>query len=140
MSGRCAVPDSSVSRSAHRLRAGGRGVLPAGRAAVAALVTLAVVLGWAACAGGDATRARRHVVEMAGFAFTPAELRVAVGDTIVWINRDLVPHTATATRHEWDSGGLDRGDSWTYVATTPGEFSYLCTLHPAMTGKVIVEG
>jgi plastocyanin len=73
-------------------------------------------------------------------AFHPAELAVAPGDTVVWINRDIVPHTATAGgRREWTTGLLASGDSGSQVIRQPGPISYRCALHPTMRGTLTVE-
>ena len=56
--------------------------------------------------------AQRHVVAMRDFEFEPAQLVVAPGDTVVWINRDVVPHTATGSNEPWDSGTLQEAASW----------------------------
>jgi len=80
-----------------------------------------------------------HTVEIRGMEFHPADLTVAVGDTIVWINRDIVPHTATGTRRKWDSGQLQQGDSGRYVPRRAGRAPYTCTLHPTMQGMLIIR-
>ncbi len=73
-------------------------------------------------------------------AFHPEVLELRRGDTVVWINRDIVPHTATATRKGgWDTGSLLQGESGRYVPRRKGEEPYLCTLHPIMLGKLIVQ-
>lgn len=83
---------------------------------------------------------QRHVVEIRGMAFHPEVLQVRRGDTVVWINRDIVPHTATATRQSgWDTGTLLQGKSGQYVASHGGEDAYFCRLHPVMLGKLIVR-
>jgi plastocyanin len=84
---------------------------------------------------------RRHVVEIRRMAFHPAVLEVRRGDTIVWINRDLVPHTATSADSEatWSTGHLLQGQSGQYVARHSGEAPYFCRLHPVMLGKLIVR-
>lgn len=83
---------------------------------------------------------RRHVVEIRGMAFHPAPLTVARGDTVVWINRDIVPHTATAAGSAtWDTGTLTQGDSARYVPHGAGVAPYICTLHPVMQGTLIVQ-
>lgn len=82
----------------------------------------------------------RHVVEIRGMAFHPAVLTVSRGDTVVWINRDIVPHTATAAgRPTWDTGQLQRGQDGRYVPDRGGEVLYVCTLHPTMQGKLIIQ-
>ncbi len=80
-------------------------------------------------------------MEIRGFEFEPARLRVQTGDTIVWINRDLVPHTASSETARWDSGRIGRDGSWEWVVEgPPGEIPYDCTFHPTMRGMVVVEG
>jgi len=72
----------------------------------------------------------------------PATLEVSVGDTIEWVNEDLVPHTATAIRDGrtlFDSGVFPAKASWRYVASEAGSFPYVCLLHPTMKGKLIVR-
>lgn len=81
-----------------------------------------------------------HTVEIRGMEFHPTVLTVAVGDTIVWINRDIVPHTATARgRVRWDTGSLPQGGSGRFVTTHAGTLRYTCTFHPTMHGKLIIK-
>ena len=83
---------------------------------------------------------RRHVVEIRGMAFHPGVLEVRRGDTVVWVNRDIVPHTATSTRKSgWNTGPLLQGKSGQHVASHRGEDPYFCELHPVMLGKLIVR-
>jgi plastocyanin len=81
-----------------------------------------------------------HTVEIRGMEFHPPVLTVAVGDTIVWVNRDIVPHTATAAgRSKWDTGRLLQGQAGRSVAATPGVARYACTFHPTMHGRLIIR-
>lgn len=74
------------------------------------------------------------------FMFTPATLTVRAGETVVWKNRGMVPHTATVTKGKgFDSGVIVKGASWRYKASKKGTFEYVCTLHPNMKGKLIVH-
>jgi plastocyanin len=83
---------------------------------------------------------QRHTIEIQGMKFHPEALEVRRGDTVVWINRDMVPHTATSTRKSgWDTGSLAQGDSGQYVAHHRGEDPYFCQLHPVMLGKLLVR-
>ena len=75
---------------------------------------------------------------MRGFAFEPATLRLSPGDTVVWVNRDVVPHTASGPAGGWDSGSIESGASWSRVFTEAGSTSYTCAFHPTMTGKLLV--
>lgn len=82
----------------------------------------------------------KHVVEIRGMGFHPAVVTGAVGDTIEWINRDIVPHTATATgRTKWDTGQLSQGQTGRFITRARGNARYVCTLHPTMHGKIIVQ-
>ncbi|HET8712597.1 MAG TPA: cupredoxin family copper-binding protein [Gemmatimonadales bacterium] len=87
---------------------------------------------------GGSAAPRTHTVEIRGMQFRPAALTVAVGDTVVWINRDIVPHTATATG-KWDTGTIAQGASGRLVAARPGALDYICTLHPTMRGTLIIR-
>ncbi len=72
--------------------------------------------------------------------YSPPTITVVMGvnNTITWINNDQAPHTVTDTG-VFDSGILNAGESWTHTFTTPGTYVYHCTIHPWMTGTVIVE-
>lgn len=89
-------------------------------------------------AASDASGARTHVVEIRQFKFFPESLRVNAGDTIIWKNLDAAPHTATA--QAWDSGRLNRNQSWSLRVTGKGTIEYICTYHPAMKGQIVVAG
>jgi plastocyanin len=89
--------------------------------------------------GAGSARSRSHVVQITGFAFVPARVTVAVGDTITWVNQDIVPHTATAARGAWDSGMIAAKGRGTAVIRAGGHVDYQCTLHPSMKGTVVVE-
>ncbi|HSE96476.1 MAG TPA: cupredoxin family copper-binding protein, partial [Methylomirabilota bacterium] len=80
----------------------------------------------------------RHRVEIRRVAFTPAHLVVAPGDTVVWVNRDLVPHTLTAEDGSWDSGMLEADQPWELRVTEGMTGHYVCRFHPAMRGHVEV--
>lgn len=84
-----------------------------------------------------ATKPKTHVVAIRNSEFSPANLTVKAGDTVVWRNYDVVPHTATG--RAFDSGNLDKGQSWRFVARKKGTLSYICTYHPSMKGRVIVK-
>lgn len=83
--------------------------------------------------------ARTHAVIMEGMTFSPPTLRIQPGDTIVFTNNDLVPHTATAKRREvFDSGIINPGESWTFVPKFSATVAYVCTFHPMMEGRIEV--
>jgi len=97
----------------------------------------------AACAraarGAQPAAAGRHTVVIEGMAFSPATLHVRRGDRITWVNKDLVPHTATAKDRSFDSGRIAAGASWSRVASRRGTLEYDCTYHPTMTATLVVE-
>ena len=103
------------------------------------VVAPAIGISLMACAASHPP-AKRYEVEIRGLVFVPATLEVAEGDTVVWINHDLVPHTATSTaKPGWTTGTIAQGDSGIYVASLKGEAPYACEFHPTMVGKVIVK-
>jgi len=86
----------------------------------------------------DNSTPRRHVVEIQKLKFVPAMLEVSPGDTIVWVNRDIVPHTITATDKSWDSKIIKKAGEWQMEVQgdTPG--SYLCRFHPVMKARFTI--
>jgi plastocyanin len=80
-----------------------------------------------------------HTVVIENMQYNPAQLRVHRGERIVWVNKDLFPHTVTAASHAFDSGSIAADSSWTYVATKAGEYAYGCTFHPTMKGMIEVQ-
>jgi plastocyanin len=84
-------------------------------------------------------KARTHKVALRGMNYLPATLTVNAGDTIVWKNEDIVPHTATDRRKNFDSGSIAPGDSWRYVANRKGTYFYYCSFHPNTKGKLVVR-
>ena len=107
---------------------------------VAALAAIGAVVASGACRAPQVPAPKRHVVEITGMAFHPDSLEVRQGDTIVWINRDIVSHTATASRKAaWTTGTLAQDQSGLYVARDKGEDPYFCELHPVMLGRLTVR-
>lgn len=83
-------------------------------------------------------QAARRIIVIENMRFAPASLVVRRGDEVVWLNRDLVAHTATAVG-VFDSAVITPGRSWSYRASTPGRHPYGCSLHPSMKATLIVE-
>ena len=77
-------------------------------------------------------------VKIDNFTFNPAELTVTAGTTVTWQNVDDIPHTVVALKAKMRSKPLDTNDSFSFTFNDPGEFTYFCSLHPHMVGKVIV--
>jgi plastocyanin len=80
-------------------------------------------------------------VDMAGFAFSPREVEVQVGQEVVWANADDFPHTAEADDGTFDTGDVDAGATSAPVTfDEPGTYSYFCAIHNSMTGTLTVVG
>jgi len=79
------------------------------------------------------------VVEIEDFVFKPAEITVAPGTKVTWINKDEAPHTATSNDKIFNSGGLDTDDKFSFVFTDKGEYPYFCALHPHMKATITVK-
>jgi plastocyanin len=78
-------------------------------------------------------------VKIDNFSFGPAAIAVPVGTTVTWINRDDIPHTVVSTEKVFKSKVLDTDEKFSYTFTKPGEYPYFCSIHPKMTGKVVVQ-
>ena len=79
-------------------------------------------------------------VKIDNFAFTPAQLTVAPGTTVEWVNRDDIPHTVVSDdKTTFKSKALDTDDKFSFTFTKLGTYGYFCSVHPKMTGKVIVQ-
>lgn len=89
--------------------------------------------------GAEGTVPARAEVKIDNFSFTPQEIRVKAGTTITWTNRDDIPHTVVSNDLIFKSKTLDTDDKFTTTLTKPGTYPYFCSIHPKMTGKVIVE-
>ena len=89
-------------------------------------------------AAGPARKPQTHTVTIDATSYEPKNLVVQAGDTVVWANKDLIPHTATA-KGIFDSQVIQAGASWTYTASKAGVTGYACLFHPTMTGNIEVK-
>lgn len=93
-------------------------------------------------AAGNEHRAKVHrqhskyTVIIENMVFNPKELTVQIGDTITWINKDLVPHTVTGTQNRFESGSISSGSKWSTQIKKEMFGDYRCSFHPAMTGLI----
>jgi plastocyanin len=78
-------------------------------------------------------------VKIDNFTFGPAEVTVKVGSTITWTNHDDIPHTVVSTDKEFKSKVLDTDEKFSATLTRAGTFTYFCSIHPKMTGTVVVQ-
>jgi plastocyanin len=107
------------------------------------LAVLIAAVGLLACRSGLAAdqrpKPKTHTVTIEGMRFQPERLRVARGDTVVWVNNDLVPHTATSKAGNFDSQIIQSDKSWKFTAAKTGEFPYVCAYHPTMKATLEVK-
>jgi len=85
------------------------------------------------------SRAADTQVKIDNFTFSPQQITVKAGATVVWTNGDDIPHTVTSTGGAFRSKALDTEDKFSFTFTTLGTFAYFCSLHPHMTGSIVVE-
>jgi plastocyanin len=105
-----------------------RAAVAAGLLGCATGITLGV-----AFAGADTA-----VVKIDNYTFTPKSVTVKAGTTVTWTNQDDETHTVTSTTKQFKSKALDTDDKFTFAFTTPGIYEYFCSLHPSMTGTIVV--
>jgi plastocyanin len=86
---------------------------------------------------GRPAQASGPTVEIRQFKFAPAEIEIAAGGTVTFVNLDLVPHTATGDA--FDTGALQQGEHKAIAFSAAGDFAYLCTFHRHMTGRIRVR-
>lgn len=89
------------------------------------------------CNNKDSYIPQTHIVEIKDMVFQPAELKVHKGDTVMWINKDIVAHDVTEKDKAWASPPLLNENSWKKVITKSD--SYYCSIHVVMLGKLTVE-
>jgi plastocyanin len=85
-----------------------------------------------------APAATTHTVNIEGMKFVPETITVKKGDHIVWKNKDVVPHTATAAG-SFDSKSIAPGASWKQLARKAGQYDVVCRFHPGMKAKLVVQ-
>ncbi|MES2056483.1 MAG: cupredoxin family copper-binding protein [Pseudomonadota bacterium] len=107
---------------------------------VALLLALSTpVIGLVTTRTAIAAPAKTQAVSIKGFAFSPQVLTVAPGTTVTWTNVDEDPHTVTANDRSFHSAALDTDDKYSFTFTKLGDYAYFCSLHPHMTGKIVVK-
>ena len=105
-------------------------VLLLGAVAVTALLAAALP---------ELTAASPGTVTIDNFAFAPATLTVTVGTIVTWKNEDDSPHRIGDKNGTFKSAALDTDDTFSHTFAAPGEYPYICTIHPYMVGKILVK-
>ena len=108
---------------------------------VSALLLLLVASGaWKTSAAADNKPALEVAVSIDNFKFSPDVITVAPGTTVHWTNRDDIPHTVVSDdKTTFKSKVMDTDEQFSYTFTKPGTYGYFCSIHPHMTGKVVVQ-
>jgi len=104
---------------------------------LAVLITLLFVFFFTGCTQQE-TNVGKNTVSIESFSFKPNSLTISTGITVTWINNDNVDHTVTA-EGIFDSGVLDKGETFEYTFNESGTYNYTCTIHPSMSGTIIVQ-
>ena len=103
------------------------------------IVLLQLLAGLPSVSANDQPSAANAEVKIDNFSFGPETLKVSVGTTVTWINRDDIPHTVMSTDGVFKSKVRDTDEKFSYTFTKAGTYPYFCSVHPKMTGKVVVQ-
>ena len=118
------------------------------RVSVAVAVAVMVIGGWSASgrnveagapAQPGAAAPATMEVKIDNFSFGPMTITVGVGTTVTWTNRDDIPHTVVTTDRVFKSKVMDTDEKFSFTFTKAGTFTYFCSIHPKMTGTVVVQ-
>jgi plastocyanin len=113
-----------------------------GLATFTASVIIAIVLlvvGSPNVTANDQSSAANADVKIDNFVFGPQTITVPVGATVTWTNKDDIPHTSVSTDGVFKSKVLDTDEKFSYTFAKAGTYPYYCTIHPKMTGKIVVQ-
>jgi plastocyanin len=105
----------------------------------ASIVTCALIMLTIATMTNAAPPPAQPLIRIGNFTFNQPAISVQRGTTVTWVNDDDIPHTVVAQGLAFRSKVLDTGDRFSFTFAKAGQFSYFCSLHPHMTGKVIVK-
>jgi plastocyanin len=111
-------------------------------ASLAMPVMIAIVLllvGSPSIQANDQPSATNAAVKIDNFVFGPQSITVPVGTTVTWTNRDDIPHTAVSADGVFKSKVMDTDEKFSYTFTKVGTYPYYCSVHPKMTGKIVVQ-
>lgn len=109
--------------------------------AVPMMIVVALLSAGLRAAEANAQQAPAKSVEIKidNFSFAPGTFTVAVGTTVTWINHDDIPHTVVSTDGVFKSKVMDTDEKFSYTFTKAGSYPYFCSVHPKMTGTIVVQ-
>jgi plastocyanin len=108
-------------------------------ASTVVIATALLLAGSPAVKANDQPSATSAEVKIDNFSFGPQTITVSVGTTVTWTNRDDIPHTSVSTEGVFKSKVMDTDDRFSYTFTKAGTYPYYCSIHPKMTGQVVVK-
>jgi plastocyanin len=111
----------------------------AGAATPLMIAMLLLFAGTPSVTANDQASTANAGVNIDNFVFGPQTITVPVGATVTWTNKDDIPHTSVSTEGVFKSKVLDTDEKFSYTFTKAGTYPYYCTIHPKMTGKVVVQ-
>ncbi len=109
------------------------------RHVLAAVLAIIAMVAPGAQARQSSAPPQRVAIDIDNFRFGVVSMEVAAGTTVTWTNRDDVPHTVASTAKVFKSPPLDTGETFSFTFSNPGTFDYYCSMHPRMTGRVVVK-
>ena len=107
--------------------------------AMPVMIALLLLAGSPSVTAADQPAAANAEVKIDNFSFGPQTVTVPVGATVIWINHDDIPHTVVSTDGLFKSMVRDTDETFSYTFTKAGTYPYFCSVHPKMTGKVVVQ-
>jgi plastocyanin len=107
--------------------------------AMPVMIALLLLVGSPNAKAADQPAAANAEVKIDNFSFGPQMVTVPVGATVTWTNHDDIPHTVVSTDGVFKSKVRDTDEKFAYTFTKAGTYPYYCTIHPKMTGKVVVQ-
>jgi plastocyanin len=117
----------------------GKNVCVASSAAIAVIAIVLLLAGTPIVTANDQSPAADSEIKIDNFSFGPQTVTVPIGTALTWINRDDIPHTSVSTEGVFKSKVMDTDEKFTYTFTKAGTYPYYCTIHPKMTGTVVVK-
>ncbi len=128
-----------LKKARKELRMMRKRVYMAGLAVVVVAATVLLARSTGVSANAQQQAAATTDVKIDNFSFGPGTLTVAAGTMVNWTNRDDIPHNVVSTDGVFKSKVVDTDEKFSYTFAKPGTFPYFCSIHPKMTGKVVVQ-
>ena len=107
--------------------------------AMLVMLTMPLLAGSRSVMANDQPSVANAEITIDNFSFGPETLKVSVGTTVTWTNRDDIPHTVVSTDGVFKSKVRDTDEKFSYTFAKAGTYPYFCSVHPKMTGKVVVQ-